>query len=233
MRVHSRVRPKSPAETRNFNTSSPSMRTSASRELPSLGFVSLPYAESAAQNKRVIYAVIEPYLRGEALEIGSGTGQHAEYFAALAPQVTWQTSDLREGLPGIAARVAAAGLANLPAPIALDVRGEWPARRFDFIYTANSFHIMSRDMVAACMAGTGRCLKAGGVFAVYGPFDYHGAHTSESNAAFDRMLRQRDPHSGLKDFEWIAELAEAAGLELLDDVEMPHNNRTLVWKKRT
>jgi SAM-dependent methyltransferase len=195
--------------------------------------VNLPYAEAAEQNKDVIFAVIKPYLRGEALEIGSGTGQHAEYFAGRAAAVTWQASDIRNGLPGIAARIEAAGLANLPSPIELDVCADWPARRFDFIYTANSFHIMNRDMVADCMAGVGRCLEPGGIFAVYGPFNYHGSYTTESNASFDRMLRQRDPQSGLKDFEWIAELAEEAGLDLLEDVEMPHNNRTLVWKKRT
>ena len=195
--------------------------------------MNLPYAESAEQNKRVIYAAIEPYLHGEALEIGSGTGQHAVYFAALAPGVTWQTSDLETGLPGIAARIEAAGLANLPAPISLDVRDQWPRQRFDFIFTANSFHIMDREMVVACIAGIGRCLKAGGVFAVYGPFNYDGGYTAESNASFDRMLRQRDPASGLRDFEWIAELAGDAGMDLVEDIDMPHNNRTLVWKKRT
>ena len=195
--------------------------------------MNLPYAESAEQNKRVIYAAIEPYLHGEALEIGSGTGQHAVYFAALAPGVTWQTSDLETGLPGIAARIEAAGLANLPAPISLDVRDQWPEQRFDFIFTANSFHIMDREMVVACIAGIGRCLKAGGVFAVYGPFNYDGGYTAESNASFDRMLRQRDPASGLRDFEWIAELAGDAGMDLVEDIDMPHNNRTLVWKKRT
>ena len=195
--------------------------------------MNLPYAESAEQNKRVIYAAIEPYLHGEALEIGSGTGQHAVYFAALAPGVTWQTSDLETGLPGIAAQIEAAGLANLPAPISLDVRDQWPQQRFDFIFTANSFHIMDREMVVACIAGIGRCLKAGGVFAVYGPFNYDGGYTAESNASFDRMLRQRDPASGLRDFEWIAELAGDAGMDLVEDIDMPHNNRTLVWKKRT
>jgi cyclopropane fatty-acyl-phospholipid synthase-like methyltransferase len=195
--------------------------------------MSLPFVEAAEQNKLAIHAVIEPWLQGEALEIGSGTGQHAVYFAARAPAMTWQTSDLEASLPGIAARIDAAGLANLPPPILLDVRGAWPARRYDFIFSANSFHIMDRDMVAACIAGVGECLKPGAVFAVYGPFNYGGAYTSDSNASFDRMLRLRDPSSGLKDFEWITQLAGAAGLELLEDAEMPHNNRTLVWKKRT
>lgn len=195
--------------------------------------MNLPCAESAEQNKRAIYAVIENYLRGEALEIGSGTGQHAVFFAGLEPAVRWQTSDLESSLPGIGARILAAGLDNLPPPIRLDVQGAWPDRSFDFAFTANSFHIMTHDMVAACIAGIGGCLKPDGVFAVYGPFNYGGEFTSDSNASFDQMLRLRDPASGIKEFEWVAENAGQAGLDLLDDVEMPENNRTLIWQKRT
>jgi len=195
--------------------------------------MNLPYAAAAEQNKQVILDAIRDYLAGEVLEIGSGTGQHAEYFAAQAPASNWQTSDLASVLPGLEARVRAAGLDNLPPPIELDVLGDWPERRFDFIYTANSFHIMSQAMVEACVAGVGRCLLPGAVFAVYGPFNYHGEFTSPSNASFDQMLRSRDPSSGIKDIAWLAEIASAAGLELLDDIEMPVNNRTLLWQKRT
>ena len=195
--------------------------------------MNLPHVEAAEQNKRAIHAAIEKYLRGEALEIGSGTGQHAVYFAGLAPGVRWQTSDLESSLPGIEARIAAAGLANLPPPIRLDVEGDWPGQQFDLVFTANSFHIMNNGMVAACIAGVGGCLKAGGVFAVYGPFNYGGRYTSASNESFDQMLRLRDPASGIKDFDWISEQAERAGLDLLEDVEMPENNRTLIWQKRT
>lgn len=195
--------------------------------------MNLPCVESAEQNKRAIFAAIENYLHGEALEVGSGTGQHAVFFAGLAPGVRWQTSDLETSLPGIEARILASGLDNLPPPILLDVQGAWPDRQFDFAFTANSFHIMTLDMVAACIAGIGGCLNPGGVFAVYGPFNYGGEFTSDSNASFDQMLRLRDPASGIKDFEWITEHADRAGLELLDDIEMPENNRTLVWQKRT
>jgi SAM-dependent methyltransferase len=193
----------------------------------------LPHVEAAEQNKRAIYAAIEKHLHGEALEIGSGTGQHAVFFAGLAPAVRWQTSDLESSLPGIEARIRAAGLDNLPPPILLDVEGDWPRRQYEFVFTANSFHIMTLDMVAACIAGVGDCLKTGGVFAVYGPFNYGGRYTADSNESFDRMLRLRDPASGIKDFEWISERTDRAGLELLEDVEMPQNNRTLLWQKRT
>ncbi len=192
-----------------------------------------PFAEAAEQNKGVIFAAIEPYLRGDALEIGSGTGQHAVYFAALKPGVRWQTSDLPQNLAGIEAWIEDSGLNNLPPPLALDVDGAWPGRRYDFVFTANTFHIMPPDSVEHCIDGAGRCLEDMGVFAIYGPFSYGGMHTSDSNARFDRMLRAQGVGSGVRDFDWIERLASRAGFDLLADIEMPVNNRTLIWQKRT
>ncbi len=192
-----------------------------------------PYAESAEQNKQVIFDAIKSYLQGEVLEIGSGTGQHAVHFAAQLPDLRWQTSDLAANLPGIEAWIEESGLENLLPPIALDVNADWPDHRYDLVYTANTFHIMDETSVSRCVEGAGRCLKPGGVLAVYGPFNYGGRYTSESNARFDQMLRTRDPLSGIRDFDWIEQLAAAAGLDLLEDVEMPVNNRTLIWQKRT
>lgn len=195
--------------------------------------MSLPYTTSAEQNKLVIFDVIKGHLQGEVLEIGSGSGQHAVYFASRLPELTWQTSELESNLPGIEAWIADSGLDNMLPPIALDVLGTWPDHLYDCVYSANCFHIMSADAVARCIDGIGACLKPGGVFAVYGPFNYGAAFTSESNARFDQMLKSRDPASGIRDFEWIGELAKNAGLELLEDVVMPVNNRTLIWQKRT
>ena len=192
-----------------------------------------PFAESAEQNKRVVFAAIEPYLGGEALEIGSGTGQHAVYFAAQKPDVRWQTSELPRNLAGIEAWIEDCGLGNLPPPLALDVDGAWPETRYDFAFTANTFHIMPQGSVENCIEGVSRCLGPGGVFAVYGPFSYAGKHISESNARFDRMLRARGVGSGVRDFDWIERLASRAGFDLLDDITMPVNNRTLIWQKRT
>ena len=192
-----------------------------------------PWAEAAEQNKAVIFDAIQPYLRGEVLEIGSGTGQHAVYFAARAPAIRWQTSELEAGLPGIAAWIEDSGLGNLPPPLALDVNGEWPDRSYDFIFSANTLHIMDESSVESCIDGVGRCLRPGGIFAVYGPFDYDGRHTSESNARFDQMLRSRNTGSGIRDVAWITLLADAADIDLLEDIEMPVNNRTLIWQKRT
>ncbi len=192
-----------------------------------------PYAQDAEENKLVIFDAIKPWLKGEVLEIGSGTGQHAVYFTSQMASISWQTSELEANLTGIESWIEDSGLDNLLAPIELDVMGSWPDHRYDFIYSANCFHIMGKDAVACCIEGIGSRLKPGGVFAVYGPFNYNGSYTSESNASFDQMLRARDPESGIRDFEWIEALADKAQLELLEDVAMPANNRTLVWQKRT
>ena len=195
--------------------------------------MNLPFAESAEQNKAVIFEAIKPYLTGDVLEIGSGTGQHAVFFAGELPGIRWQTSDLESNLPLIEAWVKESKLKNLPPPIALDVLGNWPQEQYDVVYSANCFHIMGPTAVARSVEGAAACLKPGGVFAIYGPFNYAGSYTSESNARFDAFLKSRDSMSGIRDFEWIDEMANSANLMLLQDVAMPANNRCLIWKKRT
>ena len=195
--------------------------------------MNLPFAEAAEQNKAVIFEVIKPYLHGDVLEIGSGTGQHAVFFASQVPELRLQTSDLELYLPVISAWIEDSGLQNLLPPIALDVLENWPGDQYDLVYSANCFHIMDKAAVAKSVAGAAACLKPGGVFAIYGPFNYAGNFTSESNARFDEFLKSRDPASGIRDFEWVNDLADKADLELLQDVSMPVNNRCLIWKKRT
>lgn len=192
-----------------------------------------PYASASEQNKQVIFDAIEKYLEGRILEIGSGTGQHAVFFAEQNPGLVWQTSDLAGNLAGIASWIKESGLTNLPAPIELDVLGEWPTQHFDLVYSANTFHIMDQEMVAQCIHEVGECLEPGGLFAVYGPFNYGGEYTAPSNARFDQFLKARDPASGIKDFDWLDPLATCAGLNLLEDIDMPANNRTIIWQKRT
>ena len=195
--------------------------------------MSKPFAPSADENKDVIFAAIEAYLAGDVLEIGSGTGQHAVFFAARAPEARWQPSELAANLPGIRAWIDEAGLPNVLAPIELDVRSAWPRNQFDFVFTANTFHIMDVSAVAATIAGAGRVLREDGHFAVYGPFNYAGNYTSDSNARFDAQLKDRDPAMGIRDFDWLDQLARTAGMTLAADIEMPVNNRTLIWQKRT
>jgi len=192
-----------------------------------------PFAPACEENKTPILEVIEPRLRDarSVLEIGSGTGQHAAHFAPRLPHLTWQCSDRPEYLPGIRLWLDACAAPNLPSPLVLDVEGDWPPGPYDAVFSANTAHIMSLAGVKQMFAGVGQVLAAGGPFLLYGPFSYHGRHTSDSNAAFDRSLRRRDPLSGVRDLDDLTRFAEAAGLRLEEDVAMPVNNRTLVWRK--
>jgi hypothetical protein len=156
------------------------------------------------------------------LEIGSGTGQHAAYFAPELPHLAWQASDVVANLPGIREWGV--------TPIELDVDGEWPLADADAVFTANTCHIMSWPQVERMFAGISK-MPSVNIVCIYGPFNYGGRHTSESNARFDAMLRGRDPASGLRDFEAIAALALKAGLRVQEDNPMPANNRLLVFAR--
>jgi len=192
-----------------------------------------PFSEACEQNKDPILAVLRQELARcrSVLEIGSGTGQHAVHFGRHLPHLTWQTSDLAELHPGIMAWLKGAGLDNVLPPLALDVNGAWPAARFDAVFSANTTHILSWPQVQRMFGGIGEMLEAGGVFCLYGPFNYGGRYTSPSNARFDMWLRARDPASGVRDFEALDALATDAGMRLACDHEMPANNRILVWHK--
>lgn len=194
-----------------------------------------PYAESSEQNKDAILVVLQQYFKSVAsvLEIGSGTGQHAVYFAEKFPQLSWNASDRAEYLAGIQMWLDDAKLANIKGPLLLDVNQPvWPIDETDAVFSANTVHIMGWPDVENMFAGIGGVLKQQGIFCLYGPFNYNGQFTSESNARFDVWLKQRDPMSGVRDSEALQTLAAQADMTLIDDVAMPANNRILVWRKR-
>jgi cyclopropane fatty-acyl-phospholipid synthase-like methyltransferase len=193
-----------------------------------------PRSPSSDRNQEPILAVLRRHFtdRRKVLEIGSGTGQHAAYFAAALPQLTWQASDVAENLPGIRLWLQDAHLPNLPAPLALDVNSRWPAARYDAAFSANTLHIMGWPEVQKLFAGLDSALAADAMLAIYGPFNYLGRFTSDSNAAFDKSLKLRSPAMGIRDFEAVDELARSIGLELLEDCAMPANNRTLIWRRQ-
>ena len=193
-----------------------------------------PYSESCDQNSDAILSVIQPLLSEceNLLEIGSGTGQHAVFFARNMPSITWHTSDCAPYLSGIKMWLNDAGLDNTRHPVELDVsHSKWPKTNVDAIFTANSVHIMSWQNVEALFKGVGDLLETGGLFIVYGPFNYDNAYTSESNQRFDGWLKSRDPQSGIRNYEDICELAVNADLSFVEDNAMPANNRILVWEK--
>ncbi len=194
------------------------------------------FSEACEENKQPILAVLEMQFSGSrtVLEIGSGTGQHAVFFARQLPHVTWQPSDLPASHASIDAWRAEAQLPNLLAPLTLDVRADqWPQQNYDAVFSANTTHIMSWPAVQVMFSGIGKLLQTGGVFCLYGPFNYNRCYTSTSNARFDEWLKQRDPASGLRDFEDLYRLAGENGLTLAHDHEMPVNNRLLVWRAET
>ena len=191
-----------------------------------------PCSPACERNRDPILAVLREHFarRRSVLEIGSGTGQHAVHFAAAMPWLAWQCSDVADNLPGIRAWLDEARLANTPAPIELDVTAPpLLASRFDALFSANTLHIMGWTDVQAFFALLPALLQPQATVVVYGPFNYRGAYTSDSNRDFDAWLRARDPRSGIRDFESVDALARAAGLRLLDDVAMPANNRCLAW----
>ena len=193
-----------------------------------------PFAESSAENRQPIFEVIEPLLSDcqTVLEIGSGTGQHAVYFAEDMPHLTWQCSDLKENHAGISMWIEESGLNNVLNPIELDtLNSPWPEQSFDAVFSANTVHIMHWSMVEGLFAGLPKVMKAGSKFMLYGPFNFNGDYTSESNARFDEWLKDRDPGSGIRDFEKLDKLANDVGLTLINDYEMPVNNRLLYWQK--
>ncbi len=195
-----------------------------------------PFAEACEQNKLPILAVLKSRFAAckRILELGSGTGQHAVFFSSQLPHLYWQPSDVAENLPGIRLWLAEADNDNVAAPVCLDVKqSDWPAGPFDGIFSANTVHIMDWPGVESMFAGIGRVLVPGGGFCLYGPFKYDGVHTSESNARFDVWLRQRNPDSGVRDVNDLTSLAQQAGMTLVEDIEMPVNNRILVWQKET
>jgi SAM-dependent methyltransferase len=197
----------------------------------------LPFSDACERNKQPILEVLARHLPANArvLEVGSGTGQHAVHFSGRLPTVTWQPSDQAEYLPGLLARVEVEGGPNLRRPIELDVSrpADWPAPgEIDAVFTANTLHIMSWPQVVALMRSAGRLLTAApsAFLLVYGPFRYDARFTTASNESFDRMLKGRDPASGLRDFEAVDAEAASAGFALVEDCAMPANNQMLVWR---
>ncbi|AZZ96599.1 DUF938 domain-containing protein [Pseudoalteromonas sp. R3] len=194
-----------------------------------------PYSQACENNKLPILEKIRPYLTEVmfVLEVGSGTGQHAACFATALPHLTWQCSDLAVNHAGILMWSEDSDARNLPAPLTLDLASTpWPVAEVPAIYTANTLHIVSETLVQAFFDEVRQHLATGGLLMIYGPFNYNGQFTSPSNKDFDSFLRSRDPHSGIRNIEWICSLATQAELVLLEDYTMPANNRLLIFKRQ-
>jgi len=193
-----------------------------------------PFSQACINNRGPISGILERVFANKRniLEIGSGTGQHAVWFASKMPHLSWQTSDQAQYHAGINQWIEECPSPNLLAPIPLNVLTDpWPTNAYDGIYSANTAHIMPWEAVVAMFAGVGVRLSSNGIFCLYGPIKYQGELDAQSNVQFDQRLQQQFPHQGIREFHDINRLALAAVLVLLEDNTMPANNRLLVWQK--
>lgn len=191
-------------------------------------------APATERNREPIGAVLREVLpdRGTALEIASGTGEHAVCFAGLFPKLLWQPTDPDPvALESIRAWRAEEGPANLLEPLRLDAAAEiWPVDAADAILCVNMVHISPWTATEGLMRGAGRLLGAGAPLVLYGPYRRAGVPTAPSNEAFDESLKARNPEWGLRDLEAVEAEAAKHGLRLERVVEMPANNLTVVFR---
>jgi SAM-dependent methyltransferase len=192
------------------------------------------HSPSAERNRGPILAVLERHLpeTGTVLEIASGTGEHVVHFAAGLPGLVFQPSDpAPSARASIAGWIAAARLANVRAPLALDASSApWPALAADAMLCINMIHIAPWRAAEGLVRGAVGVLRSGGVLVLYGPFRRGGRHTAPSNAAFDADLRRRDPDWGVRDLDAVAALAAGHGFAAPVVEEMPANNLSLIFR---
>jgi hypothetical protein len=203
------------------------------------------HSPAAARNSGPILAVLQALLpeRGAALEIASGTGQHAACFAAALPGWTWQPTDAApQDFASIAAWSADAGASNVRAPLLLNVLSDsWPGagtaltapfnHPFDLIYCANMLHIAPWACCAGLMQGAARHLAPTGHLVTYGPYLEDDVPTAPGNLAFDASLRAQNPDWGIRALSDVAREAQRAGLRLAARHALPANNLLLVWQR--
>jgi cyclopropane fatty-acyl-phospholipid synthase-like methyltransferase len=194
-----------------------------------------PYSPACDRNKDPILNVLKDVITDDdrrLLEIGSGTGQHAVHMAPHFPRLEWYPTDLSKNLKGMSLWFDEFKIASIQKPTRMEVgKDELPKLKFDIIFTANTFHIMHWKEVKSLIKQFGGRLREGARVVIYGPFKYGGEFTSASNEEFDRELKAEDPSSGIRSFEDVNNAMEKNGFELTMDVEMPANNRVLVYTR--
>ena len=201
------------------------------------------YAPATERNRQPILEVLQQVLpqTGTVLEIASGTGEHATFFAPRLSHLNWLPSEPdRDSRASVAAWVKALPAKNLMDPLALDVsQHPWPveadslalAQPITAIVNINMLHISAWEMCQHLMAGAQRVLPSGGVLYLYGPFKQNGQQTAPSNAAFDAVLRDRNSQWGIRDLEAVIEAAQKHDLALVEVVPMPANNFSVVFRR--
>jgi len=196
--------------------------------------VSLPFSQACENNKSFILDVLKRYLTGQqhVLEIGSGTAQHITFFAKHLPSTFWLPTELPNTIATTLQRLKACQLTNILPIQPLNVEQDDWSNHIDAVYTANTLHIMSWQHCLHFIRNVARILPDKGLCFIYGPFNYQGEFTSESNKNFDQWLKNRDSLSGIRDFNELEKSFNMFKLFLVEDAAMPANNRVLIWEKR-
>lgn len=195
-----------------------------------------PYSSSCERNSMPILSVLKGVIGDKyksLLEVGSGTGQHSVFLAPELSHITWTCSDVKLNHEGINLWLKEAKISNIKGPLEFEIgKDDFPSGSFDLVYTANTFHIMDWEKDKLFMELCGKNLKSDALVIIYGPFNYNGKYTSQSNADFDIWLKERNSCGGIRSFEDVNKNMLLNGFTLLNDFEMPANNRTFVFKKK-
>ena len=192
------------------------------------------FSQAADNNKTPILNTLSEWLSNDelVLEIGSGSGQHAIHIAKALQKIRWQPTEHPRALQSLINNISSFGSPNIKAPESLDLAAvEWPTESVDCVYSANVIHIIDETLGRRLIETAAKSLRAGGLFALYGPFKYQGDFTTTSNAEFDDWLKDRNTSSGIRDFEWVIRLAQDSGLTFMEDRSMPANNQFLAFRR--
>jgi cyclopropane fatty-acyl-phospholipid synthase-like methyltransferase len=193
------------------------------------------FSTACERNKKPILSVLKEVITKDnkrVLEIGSGSAEHAVYFAQNLKDIVWTTSDMASGHAKIIETLNEAKLSNLRGPLAFEIgKNDFPKYSYDIVFTANTFHIMSWKQCKKLMKILGHHLREGSQIIIYGPFNYEGKFTSEGNALFDRSLKEQNLERGIRSFEDVNKNMTKNGFVLFKDYEMPANNRMLVFTR--
>ncbi len=194
-----------------------------------------PFSGACETNKEPILSVLKNVITKEdrrLLEIGSGTGQHAVFLAPHFPFMEWHPSDVQQNISGMKKWFDEYRIPSIQPPHKIEIgKHELPKLKFDIAFTANTFHIMHWKECKSLMKMLGGRLREGSRVVIYGPFKYQGEFTSPSNAEFDRQLKEKDPQSGIRAFEDVLNVMVKNEFELVDDIDMPANNRMLIFRR--
>jgi cyclopropane fatty-acyl-phospholipid synthase-like methyltransferase len=193
----------------------------------------VPNAPAALRNRDPILQVLRKELHGtqHVLEIGSGTGQHAVYFAKELPGLIWQTSDLAQNHPGINHWIGETGLPNVLKPLLLDASEPCESDvQYSAVFSANMAHIMNEAQVVNMIGYVAQSLQQQGKFLLYGPFKVDGQFLGDGNKRFDQSLKTQNPAMGIRDLEWIDGLAKPQNLLREKTYAMPANNLLVIWR---